>query len=246
MPAELLRDLSRSSVSVPRRRWSMLPVSMGAHAIAAVAVLVIPLAAEIELPPPAPLSLPHFIVSLAPPPVPVAVRAATTRSPVGNQPAAPLSAPRGVAPEKPLPPNVPAGTVIADGGLDVAYGVPYGTGSIGAPAGVVVVPAPPPPPPARTAPIRIANGIREPRKIAQVMPVYPAIARDNRIEGIVILEAIINERGTIDRIKVLQSVTLLDQAAIEAVRQWRYTPTLLNGVPVPVLITIGVRFTLER
>ena len=71
-------------------------------------------------------------------------------------------------------------------------------------------------------------------------------ARSARIQGVVILEAVINERGTIERIKVLKSEPLLDAAAIAAVKDWRYTPTLLNGVPVSVLMTITINFTLQN
>lgn len=60
-----------------------------------------------------------------------------------------------------------------------------------------------------------------------------------------ILEAVINERGTIERVKVLKSVPLLDAAAVAAVKDWRYTPTLLNGVPIAVLMTITMNFTLQ-
>jgi protein TonB len=62
----------------------------------------------------------------------------------------------------------------------------------------------------------------------------------------VILEAIISERGTIEHVRVLRSSPLLDAAAIDAVRGWRYTPTLLNGQPVQVLMTITVHFSLHR
>ena len=88
--------------------------------------------------------------------------------------------------------------------------------------------------------------MREPKRIAGSPPEYPLIARNARVQGVVILEAVINERGEVGRIKVLRSVPLLDNAAITAVQQWRYTPTLLNGVPVSVLMTITVNFTLQE
>jgi protein TonB len=61
----------------------------------------------------------------------------------------------------------------------------------------------------------------------------------------VILEAVINERGVVERLRVLKSVPLLDAAAMDAVSRWRYTPTLLNGTPVAVLMTITINFTLK-
>jgi protein TonB len=100
--------------------------------------------------------------------------------------------------------------------------------------------------PQPTGPIRPGGSIREPKKIYDVAPVYPAIAASARIEGRVILEAVINERGGVERVKVLGSTPLLDAAAIEAVKQWRYTPTLLNGTPVAVLLTITINFTLHE
>jgi protein TonB len=66
------------------------------------------------------------------------------------------------------------------------------------------------------------------------------------VEGVVILEAVLDENGNVKSVRVLTSKPLLDDAAIRAVRQWRYTPTLLNGIPVPVLMTITVNFQLSR
>jgi protein TonB len=64
------------------------------------------------------------------------------------------------------------------------------------------------------------------------------------VQGVVILEAIIGQDGRILDARVLRSIPLLDQAALDAVKQWEYTPTLLNGVPVPVIMTVTVQFTL--
>jgi protein TonB len=79
-----------------------------------------------------------------------------------------------------------------------------------------------------------------------VTPEYPEIARRARIDGTVILEAVLDVTGRVDRVRVLRSVPLLDDSAVKAVSQWRYTPTELNGVPVPVLMTITVQFSLQR
>ena len=87
--------------------------------------------------------------------------------------------------------------------------------------------------------------MREPRKIVHVAPIYPRIAQDAKIQGVVVLEAIIDTEGRIDRLRVLRSTPLLVEAAIAAVKEWRYTPTQLNGVPVPVLMTITVHFRLH-
>lgn len=96
-------------------------------------------------------------------------------------------------------------------------------------------------------PIRVGHyGVRTPVKTHNVDPVYPPIAQSARIQGIVILEATIGEDGNVMNARILRSVPLLDQAALDAVRQWQFTPTLLNGVPVPVIMTVTVNFTLTR
>jgi protein TonB len=77
-------------------------------------------------------------------------------------------------------------------------------------------------------------------------PVYPAIAQQARVQGTVILEATIDVDGSVRDVKVLRSIPLLDQAAIDAVREWKYSPTILNGNPVPVIMTVTVTFTLNR
>ena len=66
-----------------------------------------------------------------------------------------------------------------------------------------------------------------------------------RAQGVVILEAVIGTTGNVETVRVIRSVPLLDDAAIAAVRQWRYTPTLLNDVPVPVVMSVTVNFTLQ-
>jgi TonB family protein len=93
---------------------------------------------------------------------------------------------------------------------------------------------------------RVGNGMRPPKKIKDTPPEYPAIARESRVQGVVILEARIDERGMVSDVRPLRSIPLLDQAAIESVRQWQYEPTLLNGVPVPVIMTVTVNFSLRE
>jgi TonB family protein len=95
------------------------------------------------------------------------------------------------------------------------------------------------------APVRVGGAIREPRKLKHVNPVYPDIAKQARVQGVVILECTISPDGRVTDVKLLRGIPLLDQAAIEAVKQWVYTPTLLNGVPVPVIMTITVNFRLS-
>ena len=96
---------------------------------------------------------------------------------------------------------------------------------------------------ARMAAVRVGGQIKPPTKTKDVKPVYPAIARSARVAGAVTIEATIGPDGKVMDAKVVRSIPLLDQAALDAVQQWEYTPTLLNGVPVPVLVTVTINFT---
>jgi TonB family protein len=130
---------------------------------------------------------------------------------------------------------------------------------------VAAPPPPPPPPPPRprstppsveatplpaeapppTRPLRVGGGIREPRKLRNVNPVYPADAVQARVQGVVVLECTIDPAGKVVAVRKLRGVPLLTEAAVAAVKQWEYTPTLLNGAPVPVVMTVTVNFKLS-
>jgi protein TonB len=177
------------------------------------------------------------ITPVVPPPPPMRRRAAQpSDTPAVSRDAAPTVAPSTIAPET-LPPDV------TDAGE--ADGVPFGIpGALPTESTV----SPPPPPPVETPKtIRITRGVTPPRRIVYVQPVYPTIAQMNRVEGRVVIEAIIGPTGDVESTRVVQSSsTLLEQAALTAVRQWKYTPTLLSGVPVSVILTVSVDFTLTR
>jgi periplasmic protein TonB len=130
-------------------------------------------------------------------------------------------------------------------------GVPGGVagGSMGGVLGGVIGgigTAPPPPKPRPTGPIRVGGNVQAARIVNRVQPVYPPLARQTRISGTVRLHAIISKDGTIQQLEVLSGHPLLQQAALDAVRQWRYQPTLLNGEPVEVDTTIDVIFSLNQ
>jgi protein TonB len=93
--------------------------------------------------------------------------------------------------------------------------------------------------------VRVARGIPQPKKIKDVSPVYPDIAKQAHVQGVVILECTVSAQGRVENVRVLRGIPLLDQAAIDAVQQWVYTPTLVNGVPVPVIMTVTVSFKLS-
>jgi protein TonB len=97
----------------------------------------------------------------------------------------------------------------------------------------------------RLNPLRIGGGIAPPAKLRDVQAVYPPIARASQVQGVVIIEAVIDEMGQVADARVLRSIPLLDAAALDAVRQWVYTPTLMNGEPKAVLMTVTVNFRLQ-
>jgi len=94
-------------------------------------------------------------------------------------------------------------------------------------------------------PVRVGGDVREPKKIRDFKPAYPEEAKANGVQGIVILEAVIDVDGRVIDVKVLRGQPLLNEAAIDAVSQWQFTPTLLDSQPVQVLMTVTVNFTLS-
>jgi len=169
-------------------------------------------------------------------PLPPARRA--QEKPIATAPdsAAPTEAPDRIAPE-------PTRSTAA--GPSTGTGPDIPGPEIGLPGnvpGAVVTLAPPPPP---QQPVRLHSGMQPPTKLVHVNPVYPTVAQATRVEGVVILEAIIDARGIVESVRVLRSIRLLDQAAIDAVKQWRFTPTRLNGEAVPIVMTVTVNFRLN-
>lgn len=133
-------------------------------------------------------------------------------------------------------------------------GGPAGTfvpGSI-ATVGVVDTIVPPPPAPIPTAkpeptkPLRMGGTVLEAKMIKRVVPIYPPIAKQARVSGSVRLEGIIAKDGTIQQLRVISGHALLVRAAMDAVRQWVYSPTLLNGQAVEVIAPIDVNFVLNN
>ena len=94
-------------------------------------------------------------------------------------------------------------------------------------------------------PLRVGGNIRSPEKTKNVDPRYPPEAQADRVTGVVILEILIDPAGRVASADVVRSVPGLDDAAVEAIRQWEYRPTLLNGVAVPVVMTATMNFQLR-
>jgi TonB family protein len=94
--------------------------------------------------------------------------------------------------------------------------------------------------------VRVGGNLKAPRKIKDVKPEYPQEAKDNGLQGVVILEGVIGADGRVREARILRSVRGLDEAAMTAMLQWEFTQTLLNGAPIPVVMTVTVNFTLNE
>ena len=212
-------------------RTCTLTISIIVHVVAVCAAVIAPLLATDELP--APRTALEFIqvLPLPEPPAPPPRTVARAKVDTPRPDAAPLDVPNGIAPEPVVDPIDDRFT--NDNGV-IAFGD----------SGAIVTEATPPPPPSPPRPPlpHVGGNIKPPQKVVDVAPVYPPIALAAGIEGVVILETVIAADGSVRDVHVLRSIPLLDAAAVEAVRQWRFMPTLLNGEPVPVVMTVTVAF----
>jgi periplasmic protein TonB len=232
MPRDLFGDVTRPSISIGSRKWYTVPVSLLSHSLAVGLVIAVPILAPSMLPEVWNGDVIAYVTKILPPPPPPPIRRDVVEHPAANPDAAPTVAPTGVSKEREDLPGFENDHPIE--------GVVIGDVKDGP-----VEPIAPPRPSAPVEPVRVGGTIRPPLKVHDVAPVYSPVAMAARIEGIVILEATIGIDGQVVNARVLRSVPFLDQAALDAVRQWQFTPTLLNGVPVPVLMTVTVRFTLK-
>ncbi len=246
MEQRLFEDLLDSDKVAHRTAKSKtLPVSLALHVLAAALIVVLPIVAADTMPEPASAVKAFFVEPMSapapPPPPPPPAPAQQVVHKVQPKPVpqetkfvAPVDIPQQIKPEESLDLGVQGGV---SGGVE--GGVPGGVvgGVVGG------LPDAPPPPPQQA--VRVGGQIKEPKKLKDVKPVYPDIAKQARVQGVVILECTISPAGKVSEVKVLRGIPLLDQAAQEAVKQWVYTPTLLNGVPVPVIMTVTVNFKLS-
>jgi protein TonB len=232
MPRDLFGDVTRPSISVGTRKWYTVPVSLFSHATIVALLIAIPILAPAAMPSVFADNETRWITTTLPPPPPPPAKRPTDLKPIENLNAAPVVAPDSINPEKPAAPEIEVAIPGVIGGTDHLE-------TVLAPPPVVKPPAP------DQGPVRVGGAVRAPQKLREVNPVYPPMAQAARVQGIVIIEATIGEDGRVVNARILRSVALLDQAAIDAVRQWQYTPTLLNGQPVPVIMTVTVNFSLK-
>jgi protein TonB len=236
---------------VPQRnvglRAAVLPLAALAHGLLVLLLVVIPIMQRGDLPK---VELTGFF--LAPPipgPPPPPPRGTGRPAAAGNR-IKPVRA-AGSGPSAPLVAPVAIPDTIAEEPLD------FGGGESGIPGGVDYSLAGGFPKSLindaiysvignEIAPVRAAGEVRMPRLVRRVEPDYPEIARQARVQGTVVLEATTDVYGRIVAVKVLRSVPLLDEAAVDAVRQWVYEPMIVNGRPRGVVFTVTLRFELKK
>lgn len=241
-----------SAAKTDNWKRATIPIAYIVEAIIVGAMVLVPLIYTEALPK---AQLMTFLAAPPPPPPPPPPPAAAPpvriihRVTAEDIMKAPTVIPKTIAQVKDEPEPPPQGAVGVVGG--VPGGVPGGQiGGVlgGVIGGVFSSAAPPPPPPKATTPkrIRVGGQVEAARLIFQPKPEYPPLAKMARIQGRVLLEAIISKDGTIQDLKILSGHPLLVKPAMEAVARWRYQPTLLNGEPVEVVTEIEVNFTLAE
>jgi protein TonB len=223
-----------------RRPWTVA-ISLALQTTLVAIALIVPLLriASLDLPPKISIQLPPQKVDLKLTPEPKTTTQAAPR-PVFHAPRlqAPTTIPRQIdlSPDTPEIVNATAITVPAS---------PL-------PSGFTIEPVPPPIPvvnalpPSPSAPVRVGGGVQSAKLIFGPRPAYPPLARAARVQGTVRIQALVARDGSIGNLQVLSGPPLLIAVAIEAVEQWRYQPTLLNGQPVEVVTEIAVTFALSQ
>ena len=233
MPGLMFQDVV-SSRARANSKWYTVPLSFLVHTTILAVLIAVPLMAT-DIPTPR-----EFIQYVSPyvpvvPAAPPPSRRVEPSSIASSTPGIPVVAPDAIGLESGV---VFEPDEVATSGIDGII-----TGGVGP---VAVDAPPPPPPPAATGPVPVGGNIKPPARTRYVAPLYPEIARNARVQGVVILEAIIGADGKVEQVHVRRSQPLLDEAALAAVKSWEYTPTLLNGRPTAVIMTVTVQFRLSQ
>ena len=242
MPGDLFRTVAVRPPSVQTRRSPIFVFSLAVHIVVLAALLIGSAVAPGVLPSPREVLAFYepirMDIKLPPPPAAPRPPSATPPSaPSVSANAAPLVPPATIEPESAIQPEMTRDTDIVDAGIIDSIGNAVDGQYIAAPPPpVVTTPRPP---------TRVGGNIIAPVKTVHVAPVYPELAQRTRTKGVVILEAVIDESGRVTSARVLRGHPLLDQAAADAVTQWRFTPARLNEEAIPVVITVTVNFELN-
>lgn len=238
MSHDLFDDVVDPSIHVGPRHWSSVPLSIASHLVVIGVLVGAPLLATTALPTPdrvlATVTLPKPVTPLSEPrPAPVRSVAAATASPPSV--AVPYEAPDTIT-------DAPTSEATAPPAWRVPTGASAASGTVSPATGVTLASAPAAVP---TGPLPVGGKVLPPSRLTFVQPIYPVIAKNARVQGTVTLEAVIGKDGSVQDVRVTKSIKLLDQSAVDAVRQWRYSTPTLNGQPIEVIMTVTVDFALQ-
>ncbi len=245
--------------SSPRRRWLSLPIAVGLHAAGLTAFALASYWNVGSVPEPQLTEV--FTVSLPIPPPPGGGGGQKPKAPtqeikketVKQEPTKLVQPPANTVPDKPPAPaaandvaqNLPLGPASEGPNIGIGEGPGPGGPGIGGP-GVGEGPGPGPGI-NNNAPLVFSFGMTKPEVIHQVQPRYSELARRAALQGAVIVEAVIDELGLVTHVRLIRGLPMqLDLAAMDAIKQWRFKPALLDGRPVKVFYTLTVNFTLQR
>jgi protein TonB len=238
------------------RKPVTLVIAVVAHVVTIGVLVLIPLLETQALPLP-PVNMPLWVPRLELKFIELVPRQSQTprQARPDVQTVTPFSAPQSIPDKIAIidePPIAPLGFIPSAGN---ANGNPFfstlldpNSGLAGPPPSPPAPPSPAPPPPVpavKASPYRQGGKVQPASLIHQVNPVYPQIAQQTRVQGVIVMEAIISKEGSIESLRTVSGHPLLFQAAIDAVKQWKYRPATLNGEPVDVITTITVTFTLQ-
>jgi protein TonB len=230
------------------RKSATMAVSVTVHALLVAAVVIVPILFYDVIPQPSESILKAFFVApaeVAPPPPPPPPPAPALRAAVKAPAPIPSAAPATFV----APIDTPA-EIKQEESLDLGFGVEGGVpGGVegGVPGGVLggIVGGAMPEAPAPVKVVRVGGNLVAPKPIKKVAPEYPELARTARLGAIIIMEAQIDVHGRVKAVNVLRGHPLFDEAAVAAVKEWRYKPLLLNGEPTEFILTVTITFNLQ-
>ena len=239
--------ITGKAAHIPRRQTVPMLLSITAE-VAGVALVALTSLVVVSQQVPEIQSIMAFVAAPPPPappppppaPAPRATPPAARPVPTTGVLAAPVEAPARIEPEA----GLDAGEEGVQGGVE--GGVPGGVvGGIVGGLPTDAPPPPPPPPPVARGPVRVGGEIKAPALQYRVEPVYPPMALAANLQGTVILEATVDQDGSVQDVRVVSKPGAFDKAAMTAVSQWRYSPLLLNGRPERFILTVVLTFRLE-
>ncbi len=251
----MFESMPDAGVRSAGRRILALIFSALAHVVLVLALVILPLVYFNVLPHLDILTI--LVAAPAPPPTPAPPAPPpsedhSARATAQDTPATTFTVPDKLPQGLPAPNEEPPVVGLTPGLDKIGTGIQSLAGAVehGLRANILdaapLAPPPPPPPAPKAARVKRGGEVQESKLVRRIVPEYPPIAVRAHVEGTVLLEIDVDEEGNVTDVRVLQGNPLLVPEAVRAVKQWKYSPTLLNGEPIPILSTVKVEFHLKR